>query len=275
VRIAFQGVHGAYSEEAARALFGKGTQTLPCESFGQVFRAVTEGKAQRAIIPIENSLAGSIHENYDLLLSHRLHIVAETHVRIEHALIGHHVATLKQLREVRSHPQALAQCSTFFDLHPQIRAVPFFDTAGAAQSLATEAQPHIGAIASALAAQIFGLKVLKRNIENRLNNFTRFLALSRAPWHPQHGVQAKTSIVFKPARNRVGVLFRALGVFALRDIDLLKIESRPDPASPFTYLFYLDLAGSPGDDQVSRALEHLREMVAEFRLLGVYPRQKV
>ncbi len=271
-RIAFQGVHGAHSELAARRVFGSACRTLQCETFEEVFAAVTGRKASAGIIPIENSLAGSIHQNYDLLLSHELPIVGETQLRIQHALVAPHGVTFRNLHFVRSHPQALAQCGNFFRAHPAIRPVPFFDTAGAAKSLADEHREDTAAIANAYAARLYGLAVLRRNVENRENNITRFLLLSRSPWHPRKGVRTKTSIVFSPARNQVGILFRILGVFALRDIDLVKIESRPDPGRTFSYLFYCDLAGDPSRENVARALEHLREMVTLFKILGVYPR---
>jgi prephenate dehydratase len=271
-RIAFQGVHGAHSEVAARRVFGSRCRTRPCETFEEVFEAVALKKATTGIIPIENSLAGSIHQNYDLLLSHELPIVGETQLRIQHALVAPHGVTFPDLRLVRSHPQALAQCSDFFHAHPSIRPVPFFDTAGAAQSLAAERRHDTAAIANAYAAHLYGLTVLRRNVENRENNRTRFLLLGRVPWRPRKGVRTKTSIVFSPARNQVGILFRILGVFALRDIDLVKIESRPDPRKTFSYLFYCDLAGDPSQENVARALEHLREMVTLFKILGVYPR---
>jgi prephenate dehydratase len=271
-RIAFQGVHGANSEVAARKVFGARSSTQPWESFDEVFAAVAGGRASHGIIPIENSLAGSIHQNYDLLLSHSLHIVGETQLRIQHALMVPPGVTMRQVHFVRSHPQALAQCSEFFRAHRAIRPVPYFDTAGAAESLAAEKRNDIGAIANAYAARLYGLTVLRRNVENRENNMTRFLVLGLSPWRPRKGIRTKTSIVFSPARNQVGILFKILGVFALRDIDLIKIESRPDPRTTFSYLFYCDLAGNPAQEKIARALEHLREMVSHFRILGVYPR---
>ncbi len=272
MKIAFQGEHGAYSELASKQLFGRSCTTLPCREFEEVFLAVERGKAERGTIPIENSLAGSIHQNYDLLLSHRLHIVAELHVRIEHMLMCHPSSSFERLTEVRSHPQALAQCSRFFATHRKIRPVAYFDTAGAAASLAEENLRDCGAIGNAYAAQLYGLKILRRNLENERHNYTRFLILSKNPWVQKRGTPVKSSIVFTPAKNQVGSLFRILGVFSLRDIDLVKIESRPDPRRPFEYLFYADFAGGPKEERVSRALEHLQEMVSHFRLLGTYPR---
>ena len=271
MRVAFQGVHGAYSEMAVRKLMGEKARTIPMETFNEVFRAVEGRKAERGLIPIENSLAGSIHQNYDLLLSHRLHIIGEIHLRIEHVLMCHPSSSIARIREVRSHPQALAQCSRFFERHRRLKPVAFYDTAGAAKSIMESGTSDTGAIAGLYAARLYGLKVLQRNIENESHNYTRFLLISRSSWTPKEGVRTKCSIAFRPAQNQPGILFRILGVFSLRDIDLLKIESRPDPRSPFEYLFYLDLAGSPTEPKVAKALEHLKEVVTHFRLLGAYP----
>jgi prephenate dehydratase len=271
VKVAFQGVRGAYSEVATRRLLGTSCTTAPMETFEQVFLAVKNGNCSRGVVPIENSLAGSIHQNYDLLLRHRLHIVGETQLRIEHALVCHPSSNLRQLRAVRSHPQALAQCTAFFARHRSLTPVAYFDTAGAARSIMEEGTVEVGALASAYAARLYGLKILMSNVEDRSNNFTRFLVISRKPLRPSHRVKTKCSIVFTPAKNRVGILFRILGVFALRDINLLKIESRPDPSSTFDYMFYVDFQGHPDDPKIVNALDHLQEMVTDFRLLGSYP----
>jgi prephenate dehydratase len=270
VRIAFQGIHGAYSEVAAKTTLGSSVHTIPMDSFDNVFEAVRKSKADRGVLPIENSLAGSIHQNYDLLLQNNLHIVGETHLRIEHALLCHPSSHLRDLKQVRSHPQALAQCSVFFSRNPGITPVAFYDTAGAAHSVIQDQDPTTGAIASTFAARLYGLKVLRVNLEDRRNNFTRFLIVAKEPRQPRRGVRTKCSIVFTPVQNQVGILFRILGVFALRDINLLKIESRPDPASTFEYMFYLDFSGHPADPHVAKAIDHLREMVTGFRLLGAY-----
>lgn len=274
MKIAFQGVHGAYSEVAAKKFFGDGCTTVPFDRFEHVFDAVEKRRADRAIIPIENSLAGSIHQNYDLMLTHSLHIVGEFHLRIEHTLMCHPTSSWSKIASVRSHPLAFSQCSRFLARYSRLQPEPFFDTAGAAQSIAANHDRTTAAIASEYAARLYGLKILKRNIENSARNFTRFLLLSRSRWKPQKGVRTKTSIVFMPATNQTGILFRSLGVFYVRNIDLLKIESRPNPASPFEYMFYLDLEGSPKEKRVTEALDHLREFTKMYRLLGVYPMGK-
>jgi arogenate/prephenate dehydratase len=271
MKAAFQGVPGAYSEIAARKTLGPSCLTVPCNDFEDVFDAVASRRVDRGVIPIENSLAGSIHENYDHLVKHHLHIIGETHLRIEHALLARHGATLRAIKEVRSHPQALAQCSHFFARHPHAIPVSYFDTAGAARSLGEETGTHTAAIASIRAARLYGLSVVRRHIENSTDNFTRFLVISRTPVVPPLSEPAKCSISFTPVANRPGILFRILGVFSLRDIDLTKIESRPDPSSPFTYRFYLDFVGNPREPRTAKALDHLREIVKDLRLLGAYP----
>jgi len=271
MRVAYQGVRGAYSELAALRALGRRITPIPCQTFDEVFDIVTSGKSDRGVIPIENSLAGSIHQNYDLLLDHSLHIVGEVHLKVEHVLMALPGSSMRSLRRIRSHPQALAQCNRFFRRHPRLAAEPYFDTAGAAASIAAEGAGEVGAIASSYAARLYKLAVLQRRMENEPHNYTRFLLISRHRWSQRRGVRTKCSIVFRPHRNIVGVLFRILGVFALRDINLLKIESRPDPREPFSYLFYVDFAGTPLDAHTARALEHLQEMTSLFRLLGAYP----
>ncbi len=271
MRVAYQGVPGAYSEQAAHRALGRKITPLPCQTFDDVFDMVAGGRADRGVIPIENSLAGSIHQNYDLLLDRSLHIVGEVHLKVEHVLMALPGTSLRSLTRIRSHPQALAQCNKFFRRHPRLIAEPYFDTAGAAASVASERADDVGAIASSYAARLYKLAVLQRRMENEPHNYTRFLLIGRRRWSPKSGVRTKCSIVFRPHRNIVGILFRILGVFALRDINLLKIESRPDPRSPFSYLFYVDFLGTPLESHTARALEHLQEMTSLFRLLGAYP----
>jgi prephenate dehydratase len=278
MKIAFQGVPGAYSELASRALFGAGAKALPFDTFENVFEAVDKarggkGLADRGVIPIENSLAGSIHQNYDLLLEHHLHIVGETYLRVEHALLALPSARFQDIREVRSHPQALAQCSRFFAEHRNIKPVVWFDTAGAARSIAEEKPDDVAALASEYAGKLYGLKALRRGTQNEAGNFTRFLAIARNPSPPPRGSKhpCKTSIAFS-AKNEAGSLYRILGVFASRKIDLHKIESRPDPASPFEYCFYIDFAGGTEEANVKQALAELRGLTRDLRVLGSYPR---
>lgn len=287
--VAYQGVPGAYSEKAARALF-PGCKTLPCETFADVFAAVETRSAARGVIPVENSLAGSIHENYDLLVRHKLRVTGETYVRVEHALMALPGTRLADVRFVRSHPQALAQCSAFFTANPRVKPVTWYDTAGAARSL-SEALPAeiegVAAIASEAAAEIYGLKVLKKKLQNHAVNFTRFLAIARTGSAgngtgkmpgPKAGSDLKTSLTFVPLRNRPGVLHAITGVFASRGLDLTKIESRPDPENPFDYRFYLDAVVRTGRAQeadLKKAMADLKKLTRDLRVLGSYPRAKL
>jgi prephenate dehydratase len=272
--VAFQGEPGAYSEATALEHFGAETSTLPCESFDKVFAAVEEGRAEYGLIAIENSLAGSIHHNYDLLLQHSLWIAGEHYLRVRHCLIANPGVAMRSIRKVISHPQALAQCAGYLKRHnlpPEV----FYDTAGAVKHLkqmheqGDDAANEVAAIASRRAADVYGMPVLEEGIEDNPANFTRFLVIAREPVEP--GERAKTTIVFA-LNNQPGSLFKALSVFALRDIDLTKIESRPLVGSPWEYLFYVDFAGSSAEQRVTRALTHLEEYATSLRVLGSYPR---
>jgi prephenate dehydratase len=271
-RIAFQGARGAFSEEAARRLLGDNVVYLPCERFEDVFQAVRSGKADCAVVPIENTLHGSVHENYDNLLNFKLPIVAETRIRIVHNLIGCRDATFAKVKKAISHPVALRQCLTFFKRHKGIRSEAFYDTAGSVRRVMDEGDPSVAAIASKAAAAYYGAKILKRSIEDDRHNYTRFFLLKKqAPKRPaKKGVPLKTSIVFSTP-NKPGTLFRCLSAFALRDINMDKIESRPFRGRPFEYLFYLDFLGSPDDPACRNAMSHLGEMADFVAVLGCYP----
>lgn len=269
MNVAFQGEAGAYSEQAILELFGR-VETLPCDSFDTVFEAVSEGKCDAAMIPIENSLAGSIHQNYDLLLQHGLHIVGELLLRVQHCLIAMPGAVPADIRKALSHPQALGQCARYLRSR-KIRPLPVYDTAGSVKLLKESGAKDTAAIASRRAAELHGMEILETGIEDDPKNCTRFLVLRREPVIPEG--EAKTSIVFT-LRNVPGALFKAMSVFALRDIDLTKIESRPLPGSPWEYLFYVDFRGAAQEDASRRALEHLGEYATMLRVLGSYPRFK-
>lgn len=270
MRVAFQGERGAYSEAAAVAHFGENIQPVPRAEFEQVFEAVSGDACERGIVPIENSLAGSIHRNYDLLVRHQLHTVGEQVLRVRHCLVAHPGVALDQVRTVMSHPQALAQCEhTLKRLGVSREAT--YDTAGAVKLLKESGDRHRAAIASRRAAQVYDMNVLAEGIEDDEANYTRFLVLAREPVVPAG--PAKTSIVFS-MKNVPGALFKALSVFALRDIDLTKIESRPIPGQTWQYVFYVDFVGSTADDNVQRALTHLQEITTFFRLFGSYERNR-
>lgn len=267
-KVAFQGERGAFSEQAARQLTGSTARVMPCDSFDSLFDRVETGKAAVGVIPIENSLIGSIHRNYDLLLERDLLVIDETQVRVVHCLIAPPGTTLRRVRKVYSHPAALDQCRRFFAKHPGLSAESFYDTAGAVKMLAEEMPSDAAAIASPLAADIYGMKVLRKSIEDEKFNFTRFLLLAKKA-RPVRGV-AKTSIVFS-LKNEPGNLYRALSVFALRDIDLRKIESRPSRKKAWEYYFYVDFIGSPKEDRVKFALANLAEITHFVKILGSYP----
>ncbi len=265
--IAFQGERGAFSEEAAYKLLGRNIQLLPCETFEAVFASVAKGKAARCLAPIENTLAGSVYENYDLLLKNDLHIVGEINLRIVHNLIAFPGTTLRNLRRVYSHPVALAQCNRFFSQHPKIEKVPFYDTAGSVKMLASERPAGAAAIASRVAASVYEARILKTHLEDHRENFTRFLLLSPKPVVPLRA--NKVSIVFSTP-NAPGALYKCLSVFALRDIDLSKMESRPLRGRPWEYFFYLDFVGNVKEERCRKALEHLEEVTNFLRVLGCY-----
>lgn len=270
-RVAFQGEPGAFSEAAAIAYFGRGAITVPNDSFDGVFRRVERGDCSHGIVPIENSLAGSIHQNYDLLLTHHLSIVGEATHRVIHCLLSLPGTNLKDVRQVLSHPQGLAQCERFLSRLRGVKRVPSYDTAGSAKMVRDQGIHDGAAIASERAGKLYGLQILKRGIEDDRQNFTRFLVLSRAAVHPKGN--AKTSIVFA-LKNVPGALFRSLSVFALRDIDLAKIESRPLKGKPWEYFFYLDFLGSLQEERCRKAIDHLREIASYLKILGSYPRAK-
>ena len=267
MKVSFQGEPGAYSEQAVFNYFGK-VETVPCESFDVMFDAVVSGKSDAALAPIENSLAGSIHQNYDLLLRHDLHIVGEYFLRVQHCLIVNPGVKMEDIKKAISHPQALGQCAGYLRGHG-IKPEQVYDTAGSVKMLKESGARDVAAIASKRAAELYGMQILQEGIEDNPENYTRFLAVGRESIVPTN--EAKTSIVFT-LKNMPGALFKAMSVFALRDIDLTKIESRPLQGKPWEYLFYIDLIGSTSDDVTKRALDHLGEYAVTLRVLGSYPR---
>ena len=265
-RVAIQGERGAFSHQAALGLLGEDIRLRPQPTFDALFAAVVGGEVDRGLLPIENSLAGSIHENYDRLRASPLHIVGETQLRVRHCLLARPGSSLASIRRVASHPVALAQCRTFFAERPQIEAVAAYDTAGSVRDLLRDGMATQAAIASRLAADLYGAQVLMEGIEDDPQNYTRFLLLSREPEAVEG--EGKTSLVFSMP-NVPGALHKALGAFATRGVDLSKIESRPLRGRPWEYSFYLDALGDPRG-ALGEAVAELRAMAAELRVLGTY-----
>jgi arogenate/prephenate dehydratase len=270
VRIAFQGEPGAYSEAAALR-FSDHADVVPCESFEDVFAAVASGKATHGILPVENSIGGSIHRNFDLLLEHDLPIVGEVTLPITHNLMALPGTRFEDVRRILSHPQALAQCERFLRSMSGVSVEATYDTAGSAKLVKEHNFTDAAAIASERAAQVFGLDILRAEVQDYADNITRFLLVSRTG---ETGDQVdKTTVVFS-LPNEPGSLFKALSVFALRDIDLTKIESRPIRGRPWEYLFYVDIPIGRHDARCARALVHLAEFARSMRTLGSYPSWK-
>lgn len=268
--VAFQGEPGAYSEAALIEYFGDQAQTIPCESFDHIFELVTAGKVDYGLIPVENSLGGSIHRNYDLLLRYDLSIIGEVQYRVAHQLMVLPDVAREDIKYIYSHPQALAQCEHSITRHfPNAERVVAYDTAGSAKMLREENIKDGAAIASSRAVELYQMKVIHPDFEDNSENFTRFLAISPEPVKPSGEV--KTSIVYS-LENQPGVLFKSLAAFALRDIDLTKIESRPLQGKRWQYFFYVDFIGNQHDEHCQNALNNLQEMTTYFRVLGSYPR---
>jgi prephenate dehydratase len=266
MKIAIQGELGSFSHEAAGNMLPRAS-LVPCARSAEVFEKVRKGSVAGAIIPIENSLAGSVAEHFDLLFSHDVFIHAEFQLRIRHHLIAATGVALKNVRRVYSHPVALDQCRDFFVAHPRIQAVPFYDTAGSARHVIVEGQKDAAAIAPKQAAAEYNGQILLAGIEDDRQNYTRFLHINASRRITKDA--NKTSVGFA-LKNLPGALFKALSVFALRDISLSKIESRPRRGHPWEYVFFVDILR--GDDEPTRnALRHLGEVAELVKVLGVYP----
>jgi len=273
-QVAFQGEIGAYSDAAVRSFFDDAT-LLPCTSFKAVFETLADGSCDHAVIPIENSLFGSVHANYDLFGEHEVQIVGELLLRIRHQLLAKENVEPGALTKVYSHPQALGQCAKFLsDICPQAEIIPWYDTAGAARHVSAQTDDSVSAIASVAAASEYGLNVIAADIEDDESNYTRFLHLmrigERTMAEPEE-TRWKTSMTLTPSVNSPGTLYKCLSVFASRSVDLYKIESRPLVGSPFHYLFYLDVEGHVHDARIKDALGELNQHTSFVKLLGSYP----
>ena len=286
MKVSFQGVHGAYSEQAAQKCYPEG-ELIPCADFETAHKSVAHLSVDRAVIPVENSLGGSIHVNYDLLMKYRLHVIGEVYYKVRHCLLAMPGVTKDKIKRVQSHPQALSQCDGYLDKLGVVKEA-VDDTAGAAQHISNTQAKDTAAIASSLAGKLYGLDILDEDCQDNEENLTRFIVLSRDPEPIKEDQEYKTSIVFASG-DKPGDLFKALSVFALRDIYLTKIENRPIPQSmkeymdlnenvgenegnnKFQNLFYVDFKGSLSEEACQNALRHLSEVSAFMRILGSYP----
>ncbi|MCS6788052.1 MAG: prephenate dehydratase [Aigarchaeota archaeon] len=266
-RVAFQGELGSYSDEAASKFFGEEFEPLPQRTLPAVFNAVESQRADAGVIPVENSIEGSVGEAYDLLLSTGLKVIGEVYVRVVHCLIGLPNSDLSTVRKVYSHPQALGQCRSWIAM-TGYEPISFYDTAGAVRYVRESGDPACAAIASERAARIYGLKVLARGIEDYGRNYTRFLVVGRGP--PQVAQRMKTTVIFSVS-HKPGALYGALGPLAERGINLTKIESRPTRARPWQYHFFVDLEGSVEEERVKEALAELANHTLFIKVLGSYP----
>lgn len=267
MRVAFQGEPGAYSEAAA-LLYAPDADPVPCLSFEDVFAAVQGGSATLGVLPMENSIGGSIHRNYDLLVEHELPIVGEVELAVDHCLLARAGTSLDNLKVVYSHPQALAQCEQYLKGLEGVEIIAVYDTAGGAKMVADGTTPGAAAVASRRAGEVFGLEVLAEGIQDYAANVTRFVVIARTAAPPQPAT--KTSIVFS-LKSTPGALFRALSGFALRDINLTKLESRPIRGRPWEYLFYVDVDVPRDSLAFGRAITNLAEFTDWVRVLGSYP----
>jgi len=270
LRIAFQGEFGAYSEEAAIRFFGPSVEAVPCERLEDVFKIVEQGETEFGVVPIENSLEGSVERVYDLLLDSTLKVCGETEIRVVHCLIANPGVGLDSIKRVYSHPQALGQCRAFLR-HLGCELVPTYNTAASVKMLKEQGITDGGAIASARAAEIYGMKILAKEIEDNLNNFTRFFILAKKDSPPSGN--DKTSVVFS-LKHKPGTLFQLLKEFADKNINLTKIESRPTRQTPWEYNFYLDFEGHREDKLPKEALDNLEEVTIFIKVLGSYPKAK-
>jgi chorismate mutase/prephenate dehydratase len=268
VKAAFQGEQGAYSESAVYAFFGANTEVKPCKDFKDVFESVEKKETSYGVVPVENSLEGSINQNYDLFLKYDLKVCGEVIVKIDHCLIANPGTTLADIKMVYSHPQALAQSRTFLEEFGR-ELIPTYDTAGSVKMLKEKGLRNAAAVASERAAKLYDMQILARDIADNLENYTRFFVLSQEDAAATG--KDKTSIIFG-AVHEPGALYHALGEFAKRDINLTKIESRPTKQKPWEYNFYLDFEGHRTEKRCADALKALEKYASFIKILGSYPK---
>lgn len=266
VKVAFQGEVGAYSESAVYSQFGPSVRAKPIRELSEVFASVKEGDALYGVVPAENSIEGSVNQTYDLFLEYDLKVCGEIILKILHCLIAQPGSQVESIKTVYSHPQALAQCRTYLG-KLGCRLVPTFDTAGSVRMIKEEKLDNSGAIASQRAAEIYGMSILDKEIGDMPNNYTRFFVLSKHD-SPYTG-KDKTSIIFS-VKSFPGALFNVLKEFAVRNINLTKIESRPTKRTPWAYNFYLDLEGHRTERACQEALKSIKDKTLFMKILGSY-----
>lgn len=269
MKAAYQGLPGAYSEAALRERFGPSAKALGFALSEEVFEAVESGKADYGILPVENTIAGLVAVNADLFFKADVFVIGESYLKIDHCLLAIPEASLRTLKNVYSHPVALAQCRTFLEGRG-LKAIPEYDTAGAAELVASRRSPRDAAIASSRCAQVYGLKVLKRNIQSFRNNITRFLTFTRKRRVPKGLKMEKTSLAFS-TRHKPGALLTCLQRFADHKINLTRLESRPIPENPFEYVFYVDFIGGLHEPRVEQALKQIKKDAHSVKVIGSYP----
>lgn len=270
VKVAFQGIQGAYSELSLRSYFEDAVEPVSCESFDAVFKAVAEERADFGYVPVENSIAGTVVENYDLLLANNTVVIGEAYMPIRHMLLGIEGATLAQVREVHSHPQALAQCAAFLKKH-NIRPMATYDTAGSAKLIAEWQDPNKAAIASELCAEYYPVNILEREIQTNSTNTTRFFVIVRSDHKPGSVKAEKTTVAFK-TRHYPGALVDCLKIFQRHELNLAKLESRPIPENPWEYVFYAAFESGSDSPKALQALGELAAQALFVKVLGSYPK---
>ncbi|RLC59833.1 MAG: prephenate dehydratase [Chloroflexi bacterium] len=267
VKVAFQGERGAFSEDAAVKLFSGNIDVLPCRRLKEVFELVSQDNVEFGVVPVENSQAGSINEAYDLLLAYPLNIFAEVIIKVTHCLMALPGEKLADITTIYSHPQALAQCDEFLS-KLKVEIIPSYDTAGSAKMIREKRLRNCAAIASKRAADIYRLEILATEIETNVNNYTKFVAISKQKAKPAQ--KNKTSLVFIAA-HKPGALYKILGIFATRNINLAKLESRPSKAKPWEYVFYVDFEGHLDGEVYQEAMLELQKEATFVKILGSYP----
>jgi chorismate mutase/prephenate dehydratase len=268
LKVAFQGERGAYSESAVYTYFGDDAEVKPCRDLTEVFESVDKQKVPVGVVPVENSLEGSVNQTYDLFLTHNLKVSGEIIIRISHCLIANPSTSLAAVKTVYSHPQALAQCRSFLE-RLDSELIPTYDTAGSVKMLKEKGLKDAAAVASEKAAEIYGMKILAREIEDTPTNYTRFFVISKED--AAMTGKDKTSIIFA-AKHKPGALYHALEEFEKRNINLTKIESRPTRQKPWEYNFYLDFEGHRTEENCAEALKALEKKAAFLKILGSYPK---